>query len=199
VIDFPIRCPAGHARNVDKPGERPAALTPDGWEQAATQRNQEADLRDRIANERDATADLRDRIADQRDATADQRDATADQRDATADLRDATADQRDATADLRDAKADKRDREVLSESATARLQARLETMPVIEQAKGVIMHQNRCTEEQAFDLLRKASQRSNVPVRELAARIVASYQPQAPEPPSPEAPASRPRSQRSAP
>jgi hypothetical protein len=170
--------PAGHARNVEKPGERPAALTPDEWEQAATQRKQEADLRDRLADERDATAD--------------ERDATADERDATADLRDRLADERDA-------KADERDRELLSESATARLQARLETMPVIEQAKGVIMHQNGCTEEQAFDLLRKASQRSNVPVRELAARIVASYQPQAPKPRSPEAPASRPRSQRPAP
>ena len=109
------------------------------------------------------------------------------------------ADLRDRLADERDAKADERDREVLSESAIARLQARLETMPVIEQAKGVIMRQNRCTEEQAFDLLRKASQRSNVPVRELAARIVASYQPQAPKPRSTEAPASRARSQRPAP
>jgi hypothetical protein len=171
VTEFPIKMPAGHARNVEKPGERPAALTPDEWEQAATQRKQEADLRDRLADERDATAD---------------------ERDATADLRDRLADERDA-------KADERDRELLSESATARLQARLETMPVIEQAKGVIMHQNGCTEEQAFDLLRKASQRSNVPVRELAARIVASYQPQAPKPRSPEAPASRPRSQRPAP
>jgi hypothetical protein len=150
AIRFPIRCPTGHARNVEKPGERPAALTPDQWERAATQRKQDADLRDRLADERDADAELRDRLADERDA-----------------------------------RADERDRELLSESATARLQARLETMPVIEQAKGVIMRQNRCTEEQAFDLLRKASQRSNVPVRELAARIMASYQPEAPKPRSP--------------
>lgn len=45
-------------------------------------------------------------------------------------------------------------------------------MPVIEQAKGMIVEQNGCTAEEAFDLLRKASQHSNVPVRELAARIV---------------------------
>jgi uncharacterized protein (DUF3084 family) len=169
---------------VEKPGERPAALTPDEWEQAVTQRKQEADLRDRLA--------------DKRDTNADERDAKADLRDRLAEERDAKAERRDRLADDRDAKADERDRELLSESATARLQARLETMPVIEQAKGVIMRQNRCTEEQAFDLLRKASQRSNVPVRELAARIVASYQPEAPKPRSPEAPASRPRSQRPA-
>jgi ANTAR domain-containing protein len=163
---------------VEKPGERPAALTPDGWEQAATQRKQEGDLRDRLADKRDAKAD-------KRDAKADERDAEAELRDRLADKRDVKADKRDAKADERDAKADERDREVLSESATARLQARLETMPVIEQAKGVIMRQNRCTEEQAFDLLRKASQRSNVPVRELAARIVASHQPQSLQAPKP--------------
>jgi len=55
----------------------------------------------------------------------------------------------------------------------ARLLARLESMPVIEQAKGIIMAQSRCGDAQAFDLLRRASQRSNVPVRELAAQIVA--------------------------
>jgi hypothetical protein len=55
----------------------------------------------------------------------------------------------------------------------ARLQARLETMPVIEQAKGIIMAQSRLGEGEAFDMLRRASQRSNIPVRDLAARIVA--------------------------
>ena len=50
--------------------------------------------------------------------------------------------------------------------------ARLESMPVIEQAKG-IMAQSHCGNAQAFDLLRRASQRGNVPVRDLAAQIVA--------------------------
>jgi AmiR/NasT family two-component response regulator len=44
---------------------------------------------------------------------------------------------------------------------------------VIEQAKGIIMAQSACGEAEAFDLLRRASQRSNVPVRELAAQLVA--------------------------
>ena len=96
-----------------------------------------------------------------------------DARQRAAERRDADADERDQLADQRDAKADLRDRKLVTNSATARLQARLETMPVIEQAKGIIVAQEGCTAEQAFDLLRKASQRSNVLLRELATRIVA--------------------------
>jgi len=59
-------------------------------------------------------------------------------------------------------------------SEHARLLARLESMPVIEQAKGIIMAQKHCGRAQAFDLLRRASQRSNVPIRDLAAQIVAN-------------------------
>lgn len=57
-------------------------------------------------------------------------------------------------------------------SASARLQARLESMPVIEQAKGIIMAQCGWPAEQAFDALRRASQRENVKVRDLAVLIV---------------------------
>jgi hypothetical protein len=63
--------------------------------------------------------------------------------------------------------------DLMRKSEHARLLARLESMPVIEQAKGIIMAQSHCGHAQAFDLLRRASQRSNVPVRELAAQIVA--------------------------
>jgi response regulator NasT len=63
-------------------------------------------------------------------------------------------------------------REQLHESAYARLVAKLETMPVIEQAKGILIAQTGCTPEEAFDMLRRASQRSNVRVSELAAGIV---------------------------
>jgi hypothetical protein len=64
------------------------------------------------------------------------------------------------------------EREVLHDSAFARLQAKLDTMPVIEQAKGILMAQYRCRPEEAFDLLRRASQRANVKVSVLAAQIV---------------------------
>jgi hypothetical protein len=72
-------------------------------------------------------------------------------------------------------------REILHSSAYARLQAKLDTMPVIEQAKGVLMAQHRCGPEEAFDLLRRASQRANVKLSVLAAQIVeqiASPEPQ---------------------
>jgi hypothetical protein len=60
----------------------------------------------------------------------------------------------------------------LHDSAYARLVARLESMPVIEQAKGIVMAQQGCGPEEAFDLLRRASQRTNVKLSELAAQIV---------------------------
>jgi two-component system, response regulator / RNA-binding antiterminator len=63
-------------------------------------------------------------------------------------------------------------REQLHESAYARLQAQLETMPVIEQAKGILIAQTGCSPDEAFTLLRQASQRSNVRVSALAASIV---------------------------
>lgn len=65
---------------------------------------------------------------------------------------------------------------LLTVSPLARLRAQLATMPVIEQAKGILMAQQGCGAEEAFDLLRRASQRSNVPVRELAKRIVSTTQ-----------------------
>ena len=69
--------------------------------------------------------------------------------------------------------ADHSDPDRLRYSAHARLQARMASMPVIEQAKGIIMARHGWSEEQAFDALRRASRRENVKVRDLAASIVA--------------------------
>jgi len=63
-------------------------------------------------------------------------------------------------------------RQLLHDSAFARLQAKHETMAVIEQAKGIIMVQKGCGPAEAFDLLRRASQRTNVKVHVLATQIV---------------------------
>jgi len=49
---------------------------------------------------------------------------------------------------------------------------KLDTMPVIEQAKGILMAQCRCGPDEAFDLLCRASQNANVKVNVLAKRIV---------------------------
>jgi uncharacterized protein (DUF3084 family) len=163
---------AGHARNVEDQGRHRPRLTPGERERAAEQRERALDAREPGVERGVQEADARERLADQREAGADARDAKASQREARADQREADADARERLADQRDAKANRRDQELLQDSATARLQAQLETMPVIEQAKGMIMEQGGYTPEQAFDLLRKASQRSNVPVRELAARVV---------------------------
>ena len=63
-------------------------------------------------------------------------------------------------------------RQVLHLSAFARLQAKMSTMPLIEQAKGIVMAQQGCGAEEAFDLLRRASQRTNVKLHLLAEQIV---------------------------
>jgi hypothetical protein len=60
----------------------------------------------------------------------------------------------------------------LHDSAFARLLARMGTMSAIEQAKGIIIAQQGCRPDEAFDLLRRMSQRANVKVRVLAAQIV---------------------------
>jgi hypothetical protein len=57
-------------------------------------------------------------------------------------------------------------------SAYARLQAQLDSMPVVEQAKGIIMAQYGLDADQAFDALRKASPPRNIKVRDLAATLV---------------------------
>ena len=55
---------------------------------------------------------------------------------------------------------------------TEHLQAALASRAVIDQALGVIMTQQRCSPDEAFDLLRGISQNRNVKVREVAVEIV---------------------------
>jgi hypothetical protein len=62
--------------------------------------------------------------------------------------------------------------ETFDEVAYERLLARLQSMPVIEQAKGILMAQSSCTADEAFAMLRAASQRSNIKVRDIAEDIV---------------------------
>ena len=52
----------------------------------------------------------------------------------------------------------------------------LDTVPVIEQAKGILMAQQGWGPDEAFDVLRRASQRFNVPVRVLAAWLAHGMQ-----------------------
>ena len=65
---------------------------------------------------------------------------------------------------------------------TDQLRSSLASRTVIDQAIGVIMAQERCTQTRAFDLLRCASQNRNVKLRDLAAAIVTSVSGEPPQP-----------------
>ena len=56
------------------------------------------------------------------------------------------------------------------------LQQALDGRAVIERAKGVLIAHTRCSEEQAFERLRRASQEQHRPLREIAAEVVARAQ-----------------------
>ncbi len=69
-----------------------------------------------------------------------------------------------ALEDLRQALADCR-------AEVEGLRQALETRDVIGQAKGILMASEGTTADEAFDILRRASQRLNVKVRDVAAQI----------------------------
>lgn len=60
-----------------------------------------------------------------------------------------------------------------AEASSRHLQTALETARVIGRAQGVIMARESCTSDVAFDMLRRASQRTNRKLREIAEEIVA--------------------------
>ena len=60
-----------------------------------------------------------------------------------------------------------------SETA-AHLRATLETRTVIDMAVGIIMAQNRCSQHEAFDLLKAASSTRNSKLRSVAAAVVSA-------------------------
>jgi GAF domain-containing protein len=67
-----------------------------------------------------------------------------------------------------------------SSDMSVHLQAALASRAVIDQALGIIMGQNRCTVDEAFELLRGISQNRNVKLRTVAAEIVTSVSGQPP-------------------
>ena len=58
----------------------------------------------------------------------------------------------------------------------AQLENALASRGVIEQAKGILMAAQRCSAEEAFDLLRRASQRENRKLRDIATHMVERVQ-----------------------
>ena len=93
--------------------------------------------------------------------------AAAERAFTEADERDAALFATQASAVLANAQA-YRDAVELAEG----LRQAMESRAVIEQAKGKIMATNRCTPDEAFAILVRASQRENVKVREVARRLV---------------------------
>ncbi|MFF4823230.1 ANTAR domain-containing response regulator [Streptomyces sp. NPDC001312] len=63
------------------------------------------------------------------------------------------------------------------------LRRAISSRPVIDQARGVLMATHACTAEQAWDVLREASQRSNTKLHAVAAAITAGARDDGPAPP----------------
>ncbi|WP_229072883.1 ANTAR domain-containing protein [Actinoplanes sp. DH11] len=61
-------------------------------------------------------------------------------------------------------------------SRAQHMRAAMESRAVIEQAKGIIMGERRCTAEEAFGILTKVSQDSNRKLRDVAAALVGRTQ-----------------------
>jgi len=61
------------------------------------------------------------------------------------------------------------------------LRAALDNRDVIAQAKGILMASQMITEPEAFQRLASESQRTNITVRDIAARIVTQHQQQVAE------------------
>ena len=61
-----------------------------------------------------------------------------------------------------------------SSDTAANLKATLETRTVIDVAVGIIMAQNRCSQDEAFELLKSASSARNIKLHAVAAGVVES-------------------------
>jgi ANTAR domain/GAF domain len=63
------------------------------------------------------------------------------------------------------------------------LRSSMASRTVIDQALGIIMAREQCTQARAFDILRSASQHRNVKLRDIAGAIVTSFSGEPPQPP----------------
>ncbi|MFH0521389.1 GAF and ANTAR domain-containing protein [Streptomyces sp. M41] len=72
-----------------------------------------------------------------------------------------------------------------AEDFTQDLQTALASRSVIDQAIGAVMQQQQCTAEEAFDLLRRLSQRINIKLRDVCTRLLTDIAGRPPTPRSP--------------
>lgn len=59
-------------------------------------------------------------------------------------------------------------------SLTDHLRSALSSRSVIDQAMGIVIAMRHCSQQEAFDVLRQVSQHRNIPLREVAAELVAN-------------------------
>jgi AmiR/NasT family two-component response regulator len=64
-----------------------------------------------------------------------------------------------------------------AEATNANLHEALASRQAIGQAMGIIMVSERCSSEDAFGILRRASQHANVKLRDIAAEVVRATEP----------------------
>jgi hypothetical protein len=132
-------------------------------------------------------ADASDARAEASDVRADRAEARADASEARADKAEARADQSDVRADIGDVRVNRieaavlADREIIAElqadgevsrEHTKQLQEALRSTRVIGAAIGMLMVSRNLTQDQAFDVLKKASQNSNQRLRDIARLMV---------------------------
>ena len=65
------------------------------------------------------------------------------------------------------------------------LRASMASRSLIDQAMGIVMAREKCTQAHAFEMLRKVSQNTNVKLRDLAKAIVTSVTGEPAQPPAP--------------
>ncbi|MGX1562133.1 ANTAR domain-containing protein [Streptomyces sp. NPDC055506] len=71
----------------------------------------------------------------------------------------------------------------LLQSEVEQLRQAIASRPVIDQARGILMATHGCTSDQAWHILRETSQLSNTKLRDVAAAVTASAEPEGPPPP----------------
>jgi AmiR/NasT family two-component response regulator len=69
-----------------------------------------------------------------------------------------------------------------AESQVEQLREAVESRDIIATAKGLLMAQERLSSDDAFEVLRRASQRENIRVREIATRMVQAHDARAGKP-----------------
>jgi ANTAR domain len=138
----------------------------------------------------DGTSDDCEWAIEKREFLADARDTAGDERDAAAEARDSAADARDDRLDEREKRLDAPtltsgvQAALLTHGDTAqtgngtslelldpRLQSALLSRDVIGQAKGILMERLKRSPDEAFEMLKKSSQRLNLKLREVARRL----------------------------